>query len=76
VSGVRRKLRRQVLRKLGPAYKHATMIVTDRKDGRYGWAVWCDKTDKILLGPRGHFNDEDAAWEAGWQEVLRRERCA
>ncbi len=66
----KRKMQRAALRKLGPAYKHATMIIVDRKDGRFSWAVQCSRTAKILMGPRGRFDDEEQAWEAGWKEAL------
>lgn len=69
---LKRKIQRNVLRKLGPEFAHATMIIVDRKDGRFAWAVQCQRTDKILIGPRGRHDTEEQAWSAGWEEALKR----
>jgi hypothetical protein len=70
-----RKLARAALRRLGPEYRHATMIVVDRRDGSCAWAVQCTRSGDILLGPRGSFEDEERAWAAGWKEILQRAAC-
>lgn len=69
---LKRKLQRAALRKLGPEFAHATMIIVDRKDGRYAWAVQCTRTAKMLVGPRGRYETENEAWAAGWEEVFTR----
>ena len=66
-----RKIQRAALRRL---FGHSYMTVEVRrgKTVRYAWAVRSAKDNKIVLGPRGNFRDEEDAWQAGWQEVMRR----
>lgn len=69
---LQRKMHRNLLRGLGENYRHATMVIVDRADGRFAWAVQCTRSAKYLLGPRGRFDTEEQAWQAGWAEVRKR----
>jgi hypothetical protein len=67
----RRKLQRAALKRL---FGHSYMEVVRRRSSelRYAWVVRGAKDHRALLGPRGSFEEEEAAWTAGWEEIMRR----